>query len=222
MPHSDSLPPHASKHGSQRMPGPLSRFRGFFARLWCALREIGELLRPARFSILVVVAGAALLLVNAQGREIAVGLVNAPVFWAGIAFHLCVFLWAFESWYWARLMIQMVHGADRTRDPDGRMYRPHEAWVKQQGPRIIAALAYAVAGIALLLAHAWGHLIAVAIAGVLFYWLLVKRVTLVQKLRGDQASPTRHQLIHSWRNSLAIPARTCRHCATCRRCRRSF
>jgi hypothetical protein len=168
----------------------LSRFRGFFAGLWRGLSEIGELLRPARFSILVVLAGAALLLVNAQGREIAIGLVDAPVFWAGIAFHVSVFLWAFESWYWARLMIEMVHGADRMRDPDGRMYRPHEAWVKQHGPRIIAALAYAVAGIALLLAHAWGHLIAVAIAGVLFYWLLVKRVTLVQKLRGDQASPT--------------------------------
>lgn len=190
MPHSDSLPPHASERGAQRVPGPLSRFRGFFARLWRALREIGELLRPARFSILVVVAGAALLLVNAQGREIAVGLVDAPVFWAGMAFHLSVFLWAFESWYWARLMIEMVHGADRTRDPDGRMYRSHEAWVKQHGPRVIAALAYAVAGIALLFAHAWGHLIAVAIVGALFYRLLVKRVTLVQKLRGDQASLT--------------------------------
>jgi hypothetical protein len=190
MPHSDSLPPHASKHGNRRVPGSLTRFRGFFARLWCALREIGEIMRPTRFSILVVLAGAALLLFNAQGREIAVGLVDAPVFWAGIAFHLCVFLWAFESWYWARLMIEMVHGADRTRDPDGRMYRSHEAWVKQHGPRIIAASAYVVAGVALLFAHAWGHLIAVVIAGALFYGLLVKRVALVQKLRGNQASLT--------------------------------
>ncbi|MGB5669803.1 MAG: hypothetical protein WBM71_04535, partial [Sedimenticolaceae bacterium] len=98
MPRLNSLPPHASRRGTQRVPGPLSRFRGFFAGLWRGLSEIGELLRPARFSILVVLAGAALLLVNAQGREIAVGLVDAPVFWAGIAFHVSVFLWAFESW----------------------------------------------------------------------------------------------------------------------------
>jgi hypothetical protein len=174
------------------MPGPLSRFRGFFARLWCALREISELLQPARFSILVVVAGWALLSVNAQGREIAVGLVNAPVFWVGIAFHLCVFLWAFQSWYWARLMIEIVHGADRTKGPgpDAKPYPAHVAWVKQHGPRIIATSAYAAAGLALLLAHAWGHLIAVTIAGLLFYVLLVKRMSFVEKLRGDPSAAT--------------------------------
>jgi hypothetical protein len=174
------------------MPGPLSRFRGYFARLWCALREISELLQPARFSILVVVAGWALLSVNAQGREIAVGLVNAPVFWVGIAFHLCVFLWAFQSWYWARLMIEIVHGADRTKGPgpDAKPYPAHVAWVKQHGPRIIATSAYAAAGLALLLAHAWGHLIAVTIAGLLFYVLLVKRMSFVEKLRGDPSAAT--------------------------------
>jgi len=113
-----------------------------------------------------------------------VGLVDAPLFWAGVAFHVCVFLWAFESWYWARLMLEAVHGPDRERDPAGRSYRRHEAWIKRNGPRVIAAAAYAVAAIALMLAGGWGHLAALVVAGVLFYVLLVQRVTLAEKLRG--------------------------------------
>lgn len=182
MPNPDSRPPHDSDASNERGIGPLTRFRLFFARLWRAIREVAELLRPTRFSIFVVVAGAALLLMNAQGREIAVGLVDAPVLWAGVAFHVCVFLWAFESWYWARLMMEMALGADRTLDPEGKRYRPCAAWVKQHCPRIIAAAAYLVAGIALLLAGAWGHLISVVIAGSLFYWLLVRRLWFVAHL----------------------------------------
>ena len=179
----DCPSPQELNQNASRSPGPLTRLRGFFARFWCAIRDIAELLRPCRFSIFVVVAGAALLLVNAQGREIAVGLVNAPVFWHGIAFHFSVFLWAFESWYWARLMIMMVHGADREHATDGRSYTSHEAWVKKHGPRIIAATAYLVAGIALMLVGAWGHLTFIAITGAAFYWLLVERLPFTDKLR---------------------------------------
>ena len=182
MTNPDSRPPHDSDGSTHRRTGPLSRFRYFFARLWRALREIAELLRPGRFSIFVVVAGAALLLLNAQGREIAVGLVDAPVLWAGVAFHVCVFLWAFESWYWARLMTEMVHGPNRKKDPHGNLYPPYQAWVKRNGPRIIAAAAYLVAGVALLLAGAWGHLVFVVIAGSLFYWLLVRRMRFTDQL----------------------------------------
>ena len=99
--------------------GTLTRFRSFIARVWRAIHEIRKLLRPCRFSIFVVIAGAALLVVNAQGREIAVGLVDAPVLWEGVFFHVCVFLWAFESWYWARMMLEMVHGSSRTQALDG-------------------------------------------------------------------------------------------------------
>jgi hypothetical protein len=155
--------------------GMLTEFRSLIARIWHAIHEIRELLHPCRFSIFVVIAGAALLLVNAQGREIAVGLVDAPVLWQGVLFQVCVFLWAFESWYWARMMLEMVHGSDRTKALDGRLYKAHEAWVIKHGPRLIAATAYVIAGAALLIAGAWGHAIAVVIIGIVFYWLLVKR-----------------------------------------------
>ena len=181
----ESDTPLESHQHDARKRGPFTWLRTFVAYLWRALREIADLLRPCRFSILVVVAGAALLLLSAQGREVAVGLVNAPALWQGIAFHVSFFLWAFQSWYWARLMLMTVHGADRTRDPDGRPYRPHEAWVKAHGPRVIAATAYLVAGVALLFAGAWGHFVAVTIAGVLFYWLLVRRVPAVKRMRAD-------------------------------------
>lgn len=183
MTNSDSGHQRDSRSGEEQAIGPLSRLRLFFARLWRAMREIANLLRPCRFSIIVVVAGAGLLLVTAQGREIAVGLVDSPIVFAGVAFHLCVFLWAFESWYWARLMMEVVHGADREHAPDGRPYRKHEAWVKRNGPRVIATLAYSVAAVALILARGWGHLIAIIVAAILFYWFLIKRITIAKCLR---------------------------------------
>ncbi|KPJ91292.1 MAG: hypothetical protein AMJ53_11975 [Gammaproteobacteria bacterium SG8_11] len=183
MTNSDSGHERDLRSGDEEALGPLSRLRLFFARLWRVLREITDLLRPCRFSIIVVVAGAGLLLVTAQGREIAVGLVDGPIVFAGVAFHFCVFLWAFESWYWARLMMEVVHGADRERAPDGRVYRKHEAWVKRNGPRVIAASAYSVAAVALILAGGWGHLIAIVVAAILFYWFLVKRITMANSLR---------------------------------------
>ena len=143
---------------------------------WSVIRDIVRFLHPCRFSIFVVVAGGALLLVNAQGREVAMGLVDSHFFWTGIAFHFSVFLWAFESWYWARLMTDMVHGADRKMARDGTVYRRHEVFFKAHGPRIISAAAYMVAGIALFLASAWGHLALNLLAGSVFYWLLVKRL----------------------------------------------
>ena len=173
--------------------GTLTRFRSFIARIWRAIHEIRKLLRPGRFSIFVVIAGAALLLVNAQGREIAVGLVDAPLLWEGVFFHVCVFLWAFESWYWARMMLEMVHGSDREKALDGRPYKPHEAWVIKHGPRLVAAAAYVVAGAALLIAGAWGHAIAVVIIGILFYWLLVKRTEWVKNWLNPSSENTEEE-----------------------------
>src|SRR5678816_4149709 len=81
------------------------------ARAWEFLRDLNTVLRPCRFSAIVVAAGAALLF-SAQGLEFTVRLPGEgleKILW----FYACVFLWAFQSWHWARLVLDVTFGADR-------------------------------------------------------------------------------------------------------------
>ena len=166
--------------------GWFARLRLAFGRAWQRAREITAILHPCRFSVFVVVAGAALLLATPQGRELAVALPDRIGFdrnlWIAVAFHLCVLLWAFESWYWSRLMLDVTFGFERECDQAGDRYAPHVCWTLQNAPRVIALAAYTVAGIALALAGAWWNLAALVAVGVLFYRLLVKRIALTDKL----------------------------------------
>ncbi len=167
-----------------------SRKRLALARAWQRVRDVSALVRPCRFSVFVVVAGGTLLLATTQGRELAVGLPDGGFFPCGLAFHACVLLWAFQSWYWSRLLLDVTFGLDRAHDRDGASFAAHVASALRQTPRIVAVAAYVVAGIALALAQAWWHLAALALVGVLFYELLVRRLALTDALHrvfGDAA-----------------------------------
>jgi hypothetical protein len=188
MARSDSVAPATPHPGSTPGLGPWSRLRLFFARSWQTLREVVTVLHPCRFSVFMVLAGGALLFASPQGRELAVGLPGAPLL-AQVAFHLAVFLWAFESWYWSRLMLDVINGLDRQRNALGMRFPPHEAWTIRNGPRVIAAAAYVVAAIAVGLAGAWIEFALLAAAGILFYWLLVKRAAITDRLHAVLGGP---------------------------------
>jgi hypothetical protein len=188
MARSDSVAPETPHPGSTPALGPWSRLRLFFARSWQTLREVATVLHPCRFSVFMVLAGGALLFASPQGRELAVGLPGAPLL-AQVAFHFAVFLWAFESWYWSRLMLDVTNGLDRQRNALGMRFGPHEAWTIRNGPRVIAAAAYVVAAIAVGLAGAWIQFALLAAAGTLFYWLLVKRVAITDRLHAVLGRP---------------------------------
>jgi hypothetical protein len=162
-----------------------TRQRLALAWAWQRVRDVGAIVHPCRFSVFVVVAGGALLLATSQGRELAVGLPEGG-FPRGLAFHACVLLWAFQSWYWSRLLLDVTFGIDR----GGNSYPSHAVWALRQTPRVVALAAYGVAGIALALAQAWWHLAALAGVGALFYALLVRQLALTDALHrmfGDGA-----------------------------------
>jgi hypothetical protein len=159
-----------------------TRQRLALAWTWQKARDVGAILRPCRFSVFVVIAGGALLLATTQGRELAVGLPDGGLFGGGLAFHACVLFWAFQSWYWSRLLLDVTFGLDRSRDASGAAYPAHAVWWLRETPRIIAIAAYLVAGIALALARAWWHLAALAAVGALFYALLVRQLALTDAL----------------------------------------
>ncbi len=155
-----------------------TRRRLALAWAWQRVRDVGWVVRPCRFSVFVVVAGGALLLATTQGRELAVGLPDGGFFGRGLAFHACVLLWAFQSWYWSRLLLDVTFGLDR----DKASYPSHAVWALRETPRVIALAAYGVAGSALALAQAWWHLFALVLVGALFYWLLVRQLALTDAL----------------------------------------
>jgi len=178
----DRPPPPAS---SERAPGPrglFTRFRLALARGWEVVRDVSAVLHPPRFSLFMVLAGAALLLANEQGRDLAAGLVGGEFLPNGFAFHACVLLWALESWYWSRLMLDVTYGLDRKKDAAGVRYPHYAAWLLRHTPQVIALAAYFVAGIALLLAGAWGHLGALVAVGAGFFWFLARRIAITDKL----------------------------------------
>ena len=78
------------------------------AKGWQFVRDVVTVVRPCRFSALVVAAGAALLL-SGQGIEFTVRLPSESLGKA-VWFDVCVFLWAFQSWYWARLVLDLTFG----------------------------------------------------------------------------------------------------------------
>jgi hypothetical protein len=158
----------------------MKRLLEIFARSWQCLRDLVTILRPCRFSAIVVAAGAALLL-SAQGLEFTVRLpAEGPgkIFW----FYACVFLWAFQSWYWARLMLDMTFGDRDAPSPELKRLLP---FIKHT-PRVLAAGSYLVALAGCLLAGRAAVWIGVglAIQGILFYAFLVIRRSIVGKLAG--------------------------------------
>lgn len=155
--------------------GPLTKLRVTLAATWQWIREFGAVLHPCRISVTVVVAGAAFLLIPDQGRELVVRLPDEPFWWRGLAFHVCVFIWAFESWLWSRVMLDFTFSRDRVHRLDGTPLSPRLQRFVEHVPRITAAGAYVIAAMALLVARAWIDLIIAAVVGILFYSILVKR-----------------------------------------------
>ena len=169
------------------MPSPqhlLNQALRTFARLWAFLRDLAGVLAPCRFSLFVVVAGGALLLSVPQGRELTVRL---PDEGAGkiFLFYLCVFIWAFQSWYWARFILDAWFGDDRQAADAAPRLPARVSWLIDHVPRAIGFLAYAVAVLACLVpgkdTTAWIGLSLVP-QGLLFYVLLVRRRDLVSGL----------------------------------------
>lgn len=146
------------------------------ARAWAWSRDLAFVLWPCRFSLVVVVFGGALLLAVPQGREMTVRLADdhGHVAWfcAGVA------AWAFQTWYWARFMLDSLFGPDRQPAP-GTLRRPRrtEALVNQV-PRVIALGSYGVAIVACFTSGEARNGFVAAILGMLgiaFYVGLVKR-----------------------------------------------
>ena len=159
------------------------------ASIWAFARDVGTVLQPCRFSAFVVLAGGGLVLAIPQGQELTVRLADEGT-GKVLLFYACVFVWAFQSWYWARLMLEATFGPDRTLSNLRHPRLARIRWLINQVPRAVAALAYASATAACLLSgEALKIGLGLAVQGVAFYWLVVRRRTWVAHLEGQFPEP---------------------------------
>jgi len=161
------------------------------ARGWQFLRDVVTVVRPCRFSALVVVAGAALLL-SGQGLEFTVRLPSESLGKA-VWFDVCVFLWAFQSWYWARLVLDLTFGDRNTPLAHPRADRLKA--IITQTPRLLAAGSYLVAVAVCFRAGTWLIGLLLLAEGILFYVFLVLRTGLVNTFARGGSGWTRSFLI---------------------------
>ncbi|MFO0996092.1 MAG: hypothetical protein U1F33_05355 [Alphaproteobacteria bacterium] len=153
---------------------------------WTLVDNILDVLKPCRFSAIVVAAGGFALLVTDQGRELSVRLGDSgpkQIQWI-LFFLIAIAVWAFQSWFWARHILTFVHG--RTRDESTR-----RGWLIRNIPRILGGGAFAFVGCAVL--RTWlvtgarnGTLLGLAVAtfvlGIAFYLLIMRRREIIARI----------------------------------------
>src|SRR4029077_20421374 len=82
-----------------------------------------------------------ILLFMPQGRDLVRGVGEDGLGRVAIAFALEILFFAIQAWSWSRIVIASNYGTDRTR------WRPR--WLLEWGPRVLAFLPFAAAGLAL-------------------------------------------------------------------------
>ncbi|MDE2367363.1 MAG: hypothetical protein KGN16_00190 [Burkholderiales bacterium] len=170
--------------------------RDFAAATWAWLRDLALVLKPCRFSAFVVVFGGALLLAVPQGREMTVRMASEG-YTKSLWFCIAVAFWAFESWYWARFILDATFGPQRLITNMGRRRPERIRTLVNHVPRVTALLAYGVAVAACLSSPPRNLSTAgvLVVLGIAFYVGLVKRKHLTVVVGKHVGSKAGHWLV---------------------------
>ena len=177
---------------SPRMPehrGPLSQL----GRAWELFKDFWSVLRPMRFCVLVWIAISSLIIIVPQSQDALLALLEDTVAAtpAGLAdaalFAALVFLWAFQTFYWARFVSRLPPRPHPPyRYPPPLLSEARFEWWNRYLPYVLGGLVLLSVWIALLRSN-WGvplgsapsawwlqELVITTVITILFvaYWLL--------------------------------------------------
>ena len=158
--------------------GPPDALGGFSAR-WRDVVDIYN--RTAGVSVIAAFAlgVSGILLFMPQGRDLVRGVGEDGLGGLAIAFAIGLLFFAIQAWSWSRIVIASNYGTDR------KLWRPR--WLLEWGPRVLAFLPFAAAGLALLIGFKWNASVGLALLaiGVIFLGLVVFRKPMTRRLVGD-------------------------------------
>ena len=186
--------------------------------IWETIKDISLILKPCRFSIILLIAILAFFILADQGQDVLRALTEqentsySRVFW----FYLALFLWAINTWYWARVMLRFNFDKhDKyTADchPLSEQQKQRRIRIRQYLPRFLGTFAFLLTAYAFYKtgsdqstiagSGAWLYFTAACMvfAG-LFLYLTTKRRQWINKLLGQASAKSLEQ--RSWLKNLA-------------------
>jgi hypothetical protein len=159
-------------------PGPPDALGGLSAR-WREIVDIYNRTAGAPVIAAFALGVSGILLFMPQGRDLVRGVGEDGLGGLAIAFAIGLLFFAVQAWSWSRIIIASNYGADR------ELWRPR--WLLEWGPRVLAFLPFAAAGLSLLISFKWNAPVGLALMaiGVVFLGLLIFREPITQRLVGD-------------------------------------
>ena len=156
-------------------------------RAWSRFRDVFSRTKGIPVIAAFVLGIFWILVFMSQGQDLIRG-IGEDYFWQypsgllQIAFALGLIFLAFQAWGWSRVVINSNYGADR------RQWRP--AWLLVWGPRVLGALPFAAAAIALFMnpaSNTW-FVIALVALGVIFFILVIKRQDIQRRMAAPRGA----------------------------------
>src|SRR5438477_5663499 len=173
---------HLVSDRSPRMPedrGPLS----LLGRVWELFKDFWSVLRPMRFCVLVWIAISSLIIIVPQSQDALLALLEDTVAAtrAGLAdaaaFAALVFLWAFQTFYWARFVSRLPPRPHPPyRYPPPLLSEARFEWWNRYLPYVLGGLVLLSVWIAVLRSN-WG--VPLGSAAPLSWWVQELGITAV-------------------------------------------
>jgi hypothetical protein len=164
--------------------GPANAVGGLDA--WGRFRDVFSRTKGIPVIAALVLGVSWILVFMQQGQDLVRG-IGEDNFWQyptgflQIAFALGLLFLALQAWGWSRLVINSNYGEDR------RQWRP--AWLLVWGPRVLGALPFAAAAIALIMnpARNTGFVVALIVLGAIFFIFVIRRQDIQRGLSARRA-----------------------------------
>jgi hypothetical protein len=126
------------------------------AHFWQFCLDLASVLKPTRFSLIVLLSGLFFLLLTPQGHDVMRALVESETSLLRLdsplnLFFLALLLWAFSIWYWCRQMLAFDFDSHASIPAESEQRR---VWLRKYLPRILGVSAFLIVARAFQLAGA--------------------------------------------------------------------
>ena len=122
--------------------------------IWDWVKDLGAIVMPCRFSVIMLLAGLAFLILAPQGQDVLRALAETKsgflaLFIPLLLFFLAMVIWGLNAWYWARVMLRFRFDEPRDLPPERKARRKA---FRKHVPRILGVAAFLVAAAAFAMA----------------------------------------------------------------------